>query len=134
MINLDQIKVSDMTEADKKWLEKGCEGAWDKATAEDQLNAVATNSAWLFRLTGDVEGILVLARGNIARREITITAVAGKGFIRNFPAVYGQIRELVRKSGSKQLSGFVTREGLIALYKNRTRAKPVATLFVEELK
>jgi len=133
MIELEQISPSKMTERDAHWLQRGCEGAWDKATASDQVAAVNNGSAFLFRISGDMEGIIVLAIGNKRDRSILITALAGKGLFEHFPEFYQKVRELCKLVGAKTLYGFVNRPGLKLVYQRKTTARAAATLFVEDL-
>jgi hypothetical protein len=133
MIEIKQISPKDLSDEDLALLELGCSGSYDKATAKDQLKAALGGFAWIFKFTGSANGLFVLARGNVAEREIVMTAVAGKGLIRNFSEVYTEVKKLVKSVGAKRLIGYVSRPGLAATYRRKTRALPVATLFSEEL-
>lgn len=121
------------SEADIKWLEKGCKGSWDGNTKEDQLRAVSSKTAWAFRVSGDAEGVFVIARGNVKDRELIVTALGGRGFIKHFKEIYNQIKGIAKKNGAKKLSWFASRRGLVRIYAERMKVHLAAVLFVEEL-
>lgn len=114
-------------------LERGCSGSYDKATAADQINAALKGQAWIFDISGDAKGIFVLARGNVAERELVMTALAGANVLGKFPEVYKAVRDLCKNAGARRLIGYVSRPGLASVYRKRTKAIPVATLFSEDL-
>lgn len=133
MMRAKQILFDQITKEDLFWISKGCAGAWDKATVEDQLEAIKNGYAWLFRVSGDMSGVFVLAMGNRKDRSLSLTALAGRGMIKNFEEFYSLVKQVCKKAGAKSLFGFVSREGLKRIYDRRTKAKPKATLFVEDL-
>ena len=133
MIKIEQLDPKKLSPEDLVLLEKGCYGSYDKATVKDQVAAAGAGSAWIFRFSGDATGVFVLARGNAEERELVMTALAGKGLIRHFTEVYSEITNLVRNVGTRRLVGYVSRPGLASIYKNKTKARPVATLFSEDL-
>ena len=55
------MKVEELTPADHMWLMLGCRDAFDGATSKDQLNAALQGNAFIFRVSGDMTGIFVLA-------------------------------------------------------------------------
>jgi hypothetical protein len=134
MIKFEQIiDPVTMTLRDCIWLERGCEGAWDKATPDDQIRAVKNGQAYMFRVSGDMEGIFVLAIGDKKSKRLVITALAGRGMIKNFGEFYSKVKDLCKSAGAKALYGFVSREGLKRLYNKHTTARSKAELFLENL-
>lgn len=131
MIRIERVLTP--SEADVKWLEKGCKGSWDGNTKDDQLAAVAEKRCWLFRVSGDAEGVFVIGRGNIKDRELIVTALGGKGFIKHFKEIYSQIKAIAKKNGAKKLSWFASRRGLVRIYAERMKVHLAAVLFVENL-
>jgi hypothetical protein len=133
MIKFEQIlNVETMTLRDCIWLERGCEGAWDKATPDDQIRAVKNGQAYMFRVSGDVEGIFVIAIGDRATKKLVITALAGRGMIKNFPELYRKVKELCKSTGASALYGFVSRKGLKKLYAKYSGLESKAEIFLEE--
>lgn len=131
---MKQRDPSKLSEADMALLERGCSGAYDKATAKDQVQAAKQGDAWIFEITGSAEGLFVLGRGNPEEKEIVMTALAGKNVISRFPEVYKAVTDLCKSVGAKRLIGYVSRPGLASVYRKRTKALPVATLFSEDLR
>jgi len=114
-------------------IDEGCKGSWDKANAYHQINAARNKNAWIFKFTGDAEGIFVFARGN-TEKELTMTALAGKGFFKHFDEIYSAAKTLAKRAGARRMTGYVSRPGLKRLYERRSGGTPVATLFLEEFK
>ena len=133
MIKLTQIKPEKMTDADRFWLKRGCEGSWDKATPQEQIDGVNSGIAFMFRIEGNMKGIIVLAIGNREKKSIIVTALAGKGMMENFSEFYSEVKNLCKSVGARTLYGFVSRPGLKLTYQRKTTAVPAATLFVEDL-
>lgn len=136
MIKIEQLNPKELSNDDVSLIERGCAGSYDKANAGDQIAAATGGNAWIFRFfrdDGTVKGIFVLSRGNVAEREVIMTALAGKGLISNFPEVYSEVKKLCKSVHAKRLIGYVSRPGLASIYRKRTKAIPVATLFSENL-
>jgi len=133
MIEFKQLDPRVLSPEDVALIESGCRGAYDKANAQDQIQAALGGNAWIFRFMGDANGVIVLACGNRQERELVLTCMAGKGVFGNFPALHEKVVELCKSVGTKRLIGYVTNKGLQSLYRKRTKALPVAMLFSEEL-
>jgi len=133
MIEIKQLDAKNLSAEDMDLLQKGCYGSYDKANSEDQIKAALLGQAWIFRFSGDASGVFVLSRGNAMEKELVMTALAGKGLIKHFTEVYHEIITLAKSVGTKRLIGYVSRPGLASIYKHKTRARPVATLFSEDL-
>lgn len=132
MIKVEQIKGA-LNGEDLHWLQKSCEKAWDGNTPEILLNSIAAGQSWLFRVSGDAEGVFVLTRGNPAKRELIVSALGGKGFIKSFPEIFSKIKALAKSNGSKKLSWFASRRGHVEMYSKRMKSKIAAVLYVEDL-
>ena len=133
MMQFEQIKPDQLLPADYYWLARGCEGSHDGATSQHQVEAAIKGNAFIFRVSGDMEGIFVLSVGDRELREVVMTALAGKGMTKHFDEFYFKVKELCKGTDCKRLSGFVSRPGLKRLYERRTQAKAKATLFVDSL-
>jgi hypothetical protein len=133
MMRFEELNPAKLSNSDIALLEQGCAGSHDKATAKHQVDAALNGSAYIFRSTGDFDGIFVLSIGNRYMKELVMTALAGKGMIKHFPEFYSEVKKLCIKAGTKRLSGFVSRPGLKRLYLHHTAATPRATLFVDDL-
>lgn len=133
MIEIELIPTSQITDADIGWLIAGCKRAFDGVSPQEQAAAILQGAAGFYRLSGDVEGCVVLSPSGHGLG-MEITALAGSGLIRHFEEVHEKICAAVLAAGYTRVSGFVTSEYLTRLYLTRTKAKKVATVVVEDLK
>lgn len=134
-VKLELIQPQDLTDADIRWLAKGCQGSHDNNDPLKQVEAALNGDAGIHRITGDAEGIIVLNSGPDfwKHHTLTITAIAGKNMICNFNAVCDAVRATAAASGAVRLNGYVTRAGLTALYKRRAKMKMVQMFYEDVL-
>lgn len=131
MISLEYIRPEDMTDEDIRWLIESCKDSFDGVQPMDQVVSAKEGVASIFRVVGDAQGIVILAPSQI-EHTLTITGLAGKGFLRHFDGVHKAILTAAAATGARKVNGYVTRRGLAALYQKRTNAKLVP-MFIEDV-
>lgn len=131
MIHLTTIAPEDLNEHDIMWLTRGCLGAkWRSFTAVDLVREALERKVSFFRVTGDADGMVAVST---EKDEMFIETLAGLGFVKYFGEIHDALAVLARSAGLKKIAGLVFREGLRHLYDTRTKGRPIATLYVEDL-
>lgn len=128
-MKVELINPTELTTSDIFWLVLGCQGSLDQAQAVDQVAGAVRGDSGIYRISGEAEGVFVLSKHG---KVMEITAMAGKGFLKHFSEIHTEIKAAAAACGAHAVAGYVTRKGLAALYKQKTKAR-FAEYFVEEL-
>lgn len=128
-VKMTRVPVTALTSKDAAWLGKATNNSIDDFTQLDFIESAAQGYSAIFRLEGDVEGVVVLTQ---ATPGVRITGLAGKGLLRHFQEVHEQILVTAAGAGAAFVDGFVKRKGLAEIYKKKTSAR-FAEYFKEDL-
>lgn len=130
MIKVDAVKLRDLCLDELKLLVKYKEKCFEHVRDDDLVHKELDGTACVYRISGDIQGIMILSLGNDG---IYIDTVAGKNIVANFAELYKKIKVIAAASGARRLYSFVDRPGLARVYDRQTNSAPVATLYREEL-
>lgn len=131
MIKLEQVHPVELNNEDISWLIRAClavkyERFEAKAVVERALKGIVE----LYRIVGDVRGMLAV---RIGEDELFLECFGGSNVLRHFDEVHEQLKTLARAVGKSKLTTMVSRPGVKRLYETRTKARPAATYYVEQL-
>lgn len=131
MISVGIVKPENLTREELILLLRYTQKCWKPLPVEDLIYRVRQGVACIYRISGEVSGLFVLA---FSDGDFYIETVAGAGVVRHFDQVFEKIKETARAAGARELFGYVARPALEKLYRQHTTAQPVATLWKESLK
>lgn len=130
MIKVEPIIFDSLSDSDLEWLLVSCKRCWEDVEPIEYIKNAAEGRCVIYRVSGDAEGIFVLARyGDKAM----IEALAGRGFLKHMSEVHDGILDAARKLGAKKVQGYVSRMALAKLYDQKTKGRQVAAVYVEDL-
>lgn len=127
---MKQIVPGELTAEDIRWLVIGTYAVkFFDFSAESLVERARKKEVVLYRITGDAEGMIA---ASFADKDFFIETIAGKDFLKCADEVHGACQAMAKSLGKTRIAGWVARSGLADLY-DRFGAKPVATLYVEDL-
>ena len=129
MISVTSVRLEDLENEELILLAKYCAKCFDPIPFSDLVNRVRAGAACIYRYSGDADGVFILST---ADNGMYLETVAGKTSVKHFDAIYKKVLMTAAACGVKSLYWYSSRPGLEKLLK-RTKAKPVATLYREEL-
>ena len=132
MIEMEPVGLDDLTDYEKQLIVLYCAQTPDDVSIENVVRRVRAGHSIIGRLLGEgVSGIFILSCGDDG---YFLETVSGEGIIKNFEEIYEIIRNVAMEAGVDTLYSYVNRPGLKRCYERWTNAKPVATLYREDLK
>lgn len=128
-VKISQVIPEELTADDIRWLVIGTYACkFFDLTAEALVERAKKEEVVLYRVSEAAVGMIA---ASFNEREMFIEALAGKDFLKCASAIHDEVKVIALEAGKNRISGWVAREGLKTLYDSW--AKPVATLYVEEL-
>lgn len=134
MILCEFILPEELDDLDIRWLVLSGLASFDGVSALDIVKAAKAGTVAMYRVVGDAEGIFALENVDVkGKKYARIVALGGKGFVKHFQEVHQLILDTAKLIGNSAVMGFVQNPTLARLYTERTKAKQVASVFVEEI-